>query len=364
MRDVGRSRGTSCTSNVSEPGDSQEHELACWVEILSAMPAPMSGIVVADVDAETPTGASSQKRRVGPYTTSVTSTWSPGFRKREQRQRRRGQAGRHGERRMAAFELRHRRLEVGDRGQRRAGRRSGPDACCAAASLRSATVSNRIVDARNTGVFTAPSHLRGARPSWPTSVDGLRVLACRSQREGSPNEVDLRGDRLPDVDDQRVGRALPASRTATAAAIGGMYLCWRAASRAAIVASSPSRYTMRTSPARCRRCAIRLLERRAREHRVLALRKDLPRSSSAMRSSHGQRSSSVSGTPRAIFATLAGGWKSSASRKRPADGLRERLADRRLAATAHAHQDQDHALAIRRTEARMVTRSGRTPVRP
>ena len=34
---------------------------------------------------------------------------------------------------------------------------------------------------------------------------------------------------------------------------------------------------------------------------------------SAIRFSHGHRSSSVSGTPAAIFATLAGGWKSSAS---------------------------------------------------
>ena len=76
------------------------------------------------------------------------------------------------------------------------------------------------------------------------------------------------------------------------------------------LSGSRSRKTNRTSPGMAQQVAIAALQRRAGDDdRVGA------RSSVRSRASHGQRSSSVSGSPADILATLAGGWTESASRK-------------------------------------------------
>ena len=61
----------------------------------------------------------------------------------------------------------------------------------------------------------------------------------------------------------------------------------------------------------------------------------------AIASSQGQRSSSVSGMPRLILSTLAGGWKLSASRNGQPSAARQRRARGALAAARDAHQ-HDH----------------------
>src|SRR5450432_1640759 len=77
------------------------------------------------------------------------------------------------------------------------------------ADSRSATVSNRIVDARYTGVLTAPRCFFGSRPRCATAVAGRH---CRSSLIGSRRTQtggDLRHlqlDVLPDVDDDRCRR--------------------------------------------------------------------------------------------------------------------------------------------------------------
>ena len=246
---------------------------------------------------------------------------------------------------MPAFELGHRVLQVGDR--RQAVQAVGRARILAARrrDCRSATVGNRIVEARNTGVLTAPSHLRGERPRCPTE----RRRACAaSGHDGVASAKRVANAAAP-------ARRSAARMSTTSASAGS-------SSAANCEGSSDGRHVLvmpRREPRRDRRLvaleihdahvagalqavAIRLLQRRAREHGMPAAGED---ASHFVGDAVEPGPAIVVGRaacPRAIFATLAGRMKIVGIEKRPAERARERLANRRLAAAAYAHQHQDH----------------------
>ena len=148
--------------------------------------------------------------------------------------------------------------------------------------------------------------------------------------------------RSVDVDVDRVARRLQRGELAReqrrAACSDG------AAARAgrAIVAWSPRRWTKRTSPARASRSRYACLQRGAREHGVAAARRGCAQ----------RVDDAVEPRPAVVVGQrYAGGHFRDVRRRmkivgieeRPAERLRQRRADRRLAGARHAHHDEDHA---------------------
>ncbi len=138
-----------------------------------------------------------------------------------------------------------------------------------------------------------------------------------------------------------------------------MYWCWRAASRAAIVACVALEVDEAHVARALQPLAIGRLQRGAREHGG-SPRARIARISSAMRSSHGQRSSSVNGCAGAPSwrRSPAGGNRRHRETRQP-ERRRERRADRGLARTAHTHQHQDHCVASSKCRRRDDNRAPR-----
>ena len=202
-----------------------------------------------------------------------------------------------------------------------------------------------IVVARKTGVLTAPRNLRGVRPRCTARVAGLRwrrscVCAIgRAQVQCARGSSPPARDGVAHVDDDRIRRRF--ERRELAREQRRRHVAMRArreprGDRVVVAgqmdeadiarAADPSRYACRNA-----------------EHASTALppRRSIAAISAASRSSHGQRSASVSGVPAAILRRSPP--DENRRRRRTASRDRgQRLPDHGLAGPAHAHHHDDH----------------------
>ena len=176
------------------------------------------------------------------------------------------------------------------------------------------------------GVVAGPGRRRGrcscvSRKAVRAAV-GDRLRACRRSRADAP---------------ARPARGVSSVANWLSSSDDGMK--WPVRVSGATRSARASRAGRRTRrPRRFDHVAVRALERGARDDAAGGL--EVASTQSAMASSHGARSASVSGWPAAILSTLACGCSVSASgTRRPARS--RALADGGLAAARDAHQDED-----------------------